>query len=132
MIMMVHDQNDCAPTGLLARLRAAKTEPWKAALPPTMLELLGRFPDHDAAVQWLRSLIGGDDVPVLDTGDDAEPVKRTRQRKPSLATAIRQMTRAGLSIAGCEINPRDGTFKLIIGKPVQMNADDRNEWDTVQ
>src|SRR4051812_20031752 len=51
------------------------------------------------------------------TSDDAEPpAKRTRQRKPSLAAAIRQMKQAGLDIAGCEVNPREGTFKVIAGK----------------
>ena len=31
------------------------------------------------------------------------------------------MTRAGLDIAGCEFNPRDGTFKVIAGKPVDAS-----------
>ena len=58
---------------------------------------------------------------------------RTRERKPTVASLIGQMKRAGLDIAACEINPREGTFKIVTGKPVQMNADDdRNEWDTVQ
>ena len=30
---------------LVARLEAARKEPWKAALPPSMLELLGAAPD---------------------------------------------------------------------------------------
>ena len=77
-------------------------------------------------------------IVVLDTGEDAETVKpvepaKRRQRKPSVASVIRQMKRAGIEIAGCEINPRDGTVRVITGKPVQMKADDdRNEWDTVQ
>ena len=94
-----------------------------------------RFPDlfEPDYARKLRLEIGGGDVPVLDTsGDDEEPVKRTRQRKPSLVSEIRQMKRAGFEVAGCKINPRDGTFKIISGKPVQMKADDdRNEWDSV-
>jgi hypothetical protein len=46
---------------------------------------------------------------------------------------IRQMQRVGVEVAGCSINPRDGTVMVLTGKPVGMKADDdRNEWDTVQ
>ena len=60
-------------------------------------------------------------------------VKQTCKRKPSVASVIRQMKLAGVEIAGCEINPRDGTVMVVSGKPVPMQADDdHNEWDTVQ
>ena len=74
-------------------------------------------PDYPRKL-WLR--MGGDDVPVLDTSADAEPVeaKRTRKRKPTIASVIRQMKRAGVEVAACEVNPRDGTVKVISGKPV--------------
>ena len=52
-------------------------------------------------------------------------------RKPSLGTVISQMKKQGVDIAGCEFKP-DGSFKVMVGKPVQMTAEDRNEWDTVQ
>ena len=52
---------------------------------------------------------------------------RTRQRKPSLASVIRQMKRAGLDIAGCEINPRDGTVKVVTGKPVDASDSDSDD-----
>lgn len=55
----------------------------------------------------------------LDTSEDAEPVeKRTRKRKPTLASVILAMKRAGVEIAGCEVNPRDGTVRVVSGKPV--------------
>jgi hypothetical protein len=57
----------------------------------------------------------------------------TRQRKPSVASVIRQMKRAGVEIAGCEVNPRDGTVRVLTGKPnVTKPDDERNEWDAVQ
>ena len=33
------------------------------------------------------------------------------------------MQRAGVEVAGCEINPRDGTIKVITGKPVGGDID---------
>ena len=61
--------------------------------------------------------------------------KPRRTRKPSVARVIQQMKRAGVEIAGCEINPRDGTVKVIAGKPVDggntdidKTAIDRSEW----
>lgn len=53
---------------------------------------------------------------VISDDSTEEPVRR--KRKPSVASVIRQMQRAGVEIAGCEINPRDGTVKVISGKPV--------------
>jgi hypothetical protein len=70
-------------------------------------------------------------------GGEVEPVKRTRQRKPSVSSVIRQMQRAGVEVAGCEINPRDGTIKVLSGKPVggditdidEASPIDRSEWN---
>jgi hypothetical protein len=61
--------------------------------------------------------------------DDAElePVKRTRQRKPTVASVIRQMQRAGVEVAGCKINPRDGTV-VVITKPGEAAMLDSDEW----
>jgi hypothetical protein len=58
--------------------------------------------------------------------DDTAPPKATRKRKPTVASVIQQMKRAGVEIAGCEINPRDGTVKVITGKPVggEIDTDD--------
>ena len=82
--------------------------------------------DPDEVQRLLSTIIVGDG------GDDGESVKRTRKRKPSVASVIRQMKRAGVEVVGCEINPRDGPVELICGQPVQMKADDdRNEWDSV-
>jgi hypothetical protein len=55
---MSHDQNDWAPKGVLARHKY-------------LFE-----PDY-AHKLWVK--IGGGDVPTFDTGDDAEPVRRTRK-----------------------------------------------------
>ncbi len=59
-------------------------------------------------------------LPWWETGEPppVQPVKPTRQRKPTVASVIRQMQRAGVEIAGCEINPRDGTIIVRTGKPV--------------
>src|SRR4051794_30762716 len=108
--------------GLRARLRAANPVP----PPPNYLV--------DQVLRRIQQVTCRD-VPFLDSGEDAEPVepvKRTRQRRPSVASVIRQMSRAGLEIAGCKIN-HDGTTSVMTGKPVQMKVnDERNEWDTVQ
>jgi hypothetical protein len=74
----------------------------------------------------------------LDSVEDAEPVepvKRTRKRKPSPTSEMRKMKRAGFDIAGCEFK-RDGTFKVITGKPTDagdIDMDDttldRSEWN---
>jgi hypothetical protein len=57
---------------------------------------------------------------------------RTRKRRPSAAPVIRHLKQAGFEITGCDIQ-RDGTIKIITGKPVGTEPDDDyNEWDTVQ
>ena len=70
------------------------------------------------------------------SGDSAEPVKRTRKRKPTLAGVARQAAKAGFPVAGYEVRP-DGTIKIITGKPVgggEIEMDDtaspdRSEWN---
>ena len=75
----------------------------------------------------------GNQVADLHGGQPLAKPRRTR--KPSVARVIQQMKRAGVEIAGCEVNPRDGTVKVIAGKPVDgSNIDidetaiDRSEW----
>jgi hypothetical protein len=70
----------------------------------------------------IRRLTSSD---IVIGSDDAEPT-RTRKRKPSVASVIRQMKRAGVEIAGCVINPRDGTVKIITNK-ANENDDARRE-----
>ena len=41
---------------------------------------------------------------------------RTRKRKPTLAGVARQAAKAGIPVAGYEV--RDGSIKVITGKPV--------------
>jgi hypothetical protein len=53
----------------------------------------------------------------LDSGDDAQPVTRTRKRKPSLTSVMRQAAKAGVEIAAYEVRP-DGTVNIIVGKPI--------------
>lgn len=59
--------------------------------------------------------------------------KPRRTRKPSVARVIQQMKRAGVEIAGCEINPRDGTVRVIAAQPTDDIEDttpiDRGEWN---
>ena len=88
-----------------------------------------------------------DHVIIDDCGEDAEtvepvvPVQR-RKRKPSVSSIIRQMQRAGVEVAGCKVNPRDGTVMVVSGKPSETpdinNTDtdtdtdtDNNDWDGV-
>jgi hypothetical protein len=47
---------------------------------------------------------------------DADPVKRTRKRKPTLTTALKQAAKAGATVSGATIAP-DGTISISIGKP---------------
>ena len=54
--------------------------------------------------------------------DSGEPVvKRTRQRKPTLASVARQAAKAGIPVARYDFRP-DGTISIVVGKPVG-NAD---------
>ena len=62
-------------------------------------------------------------------GEDAGSIRpmRTRKRKPTLASVIRAMKRAGVEIAGVEV--RDGAVKVISGAPSEATTTDANEWD---
>src|SRR5262245_27794598 len=55
--------------------------------------------------------------------DEAEPVKRTRKRRPSLAAVARQAARAGIAVAGYEVHA-DGSIRIIVGTPRATDADD--------
>ena len=104
---------------MLARLRAAKRpasprDDWQRAdielwLTSAQAEQR-KHPDVDG-----RQRLHDNQPQHHDASEDAEPVepaKRTRKRKPSIASVIRQMQRAGVDVAGCEINPRDGTVTI--------------------
>lgn len=83
---------------------------------------------------WKRKLLEAKPPPSWELEDPMPKPTRTRQRKPSLATVIGQMKQAGLDIAGCEVNPREGTVKIVTGKPVDAATPDNpdsNEWDGV-
>ena len=110
------EQRDRDPTGLVARLRAARTEPWKVALPPSMLELHWAAPDPMAV---LLRVIGGSDVPVLNTSEDAEqPVKRTRKRKPDFVKQVKRAQAAGLQR---QIGHRHGgQVAVTFGEPMRL------------
>ena len=71
--------------------------------------------------------------PELADEDDAEgeaqPVKRTRQRKPTLAGVVRQATKAGVEVARYDVRP-DGTISVVSGKPVgDIDMDDTTSSD---
>lgn len=65
-----------------------------------------------------------------------KPAKRTRKRKPTLAGVARQVAKAGIPVAGYEVQS-DGSIKIIIGKPLrggEIEMDDttpidRSEWN---
>jgi len=86
--------------------------------------------DHLFDPDLLRRLTASE-VVIGDDGE-GEPVRRKRQRKPSLTAAIRQIKRAGVEISGCTIN-RDGSVNVITGRPSITNDDtapvDRSEWN---
>jgi hypothetical protein len=65
-----------------------------------------------------------------------EPEKRTRKRKPTVISVVRQATKAGLSVARVEVDPTSGKISVVAGKPVDVvdNNDttspvDRSEWN---
>ena len=116
--MTMRQDTDTAYERLRARLRAANP------VPPSY--------DHLFDSDLLRRL-KTTDIVIGDGGEDAEPVKRTRKRKPTLAGVARQAAKAGIDVAGYEVRP-DGTIKVITGKPNEATTpdnNDSNEWDGV-
>jgi hypothetical protein len=60
------------------------------------------------------------------------PDRRRRQRRPTLANALRQADRAGIVVAGVTLKS-DGSIALAFGKATSENSEvETNEWDTVQ
>lgn len=57
----------------------------------------------------------------------SKPAKR--QRKPSLASAIKQAGKAGVNVAGATVKP-DGSVALEFGETPTSQED--NEWDDVK
>lgn len=54
------------------------------------------------------------------TGEDSEPGEvpaRTRKRKPSVASVIKQATKAGVTVARVEVDPDTGRISVISGTP---------------
>jgi hypothetical protein len=80
----------------------------QGALPPDLL-----FPDRLSNCWDARWF---DDHVISDGGDAVEP-KRTRKRKPTLASVARQAAKAGIEVARYEVHP-DGTISVVTGKPV--------------
>jgi hypothetical protein len=78
---------------------------------------------------------------TMSIGDPLQPLplltfKQRRKRKPTLASALKQASKAGASVAGATITP-DGSVKLEFGdveKTDQANgkAEEKNEWDSIQ
>ena len=112
------------PEQLRARLEAART---------LHHEHRRAFGDANALLQRLS----GGAVPVLDGSEDGEPIeatKRTRKRKPNLATVAKQAAKSKIPVAAYEFRP-DGTIVAVVGKPnaVADEADDvtpedRDQW----
>jgi hypothetical protein len=104
----------------------------QAALPPDLLpdRLTNCLDVLDAVVPISRDdalpfdhldTFTWDDRIISDSGDAVEPVKRTRKRKPTLASVARQAAKAGIPVAGYEVRP-DGTIGIVTGKPVDGSA----------
>jgi hypothetical protein len=80
------------PEAFRARLRAAG--------PPPSFDHL-----HDTDALWRR--LGGDDVAIDDSGEDAEPVepvKRTRKRKPDFVKQVKRAMAAGLPVRSASVS----------------------------
>ena len=66
-------------------------------------------------------------------GKSAKAVRRTRKRKPTLASVARQTTKANIPVAAYEFRP-DGTIVAVVGKPIavaeadDVTPEDRDEW----
>jgi hypothetical protein len=63
-----------------------------------------------------------------------EPVKR--KRRPTLVSVARQAAKAGIPVAGYEVDPNTGKISVIVGKPVDVvntndttSPVDRSEWN---
>jgi hypothetical protein len=100
------DTNDkpSATDGLIARLQAANAA---NPLPP---DYFAKRVERNIQ----RMIDAGNEI--LDTtGEDAEPVKPTRNRKPTVAQVIRQMQRAGVDARAAH---------EIVGAVVAQRADD--------
>ena len=105
------------PSPWAARLRAARAARLQAGEPEPDY---GRMfePGYTAR---LLARIGGEPV-ILDTGsEDSEgpgevPTPR-RKRRPTVASVIRQMQRAGVAVARVEVDPDTGRISVISGTP---------------
>jgi hypothetical protein len=65
--------------------------------------------------------------------DQPKTVDRSkrRQRRPTLAVALRQADKAGVNVVGATIR-RDGSVALAFGSVSGRPESPDNEWDTVQ
>jgi hypothetical protein len=65
-------------------------------------------------------------APTIGTGSEARPA-RQRQRKPTLARALREAAKAGVNVAGATIE--NGKVTLQFGEPVKANeVDELDKW----
>ena len=70
---------------------------------------------------------------IIGTGDlrvGAVAIRRRSPRNPTLASALKQATKAGVAVAGATINP-DGSVEVEFGKSGQPGHAAGNEWDKV-
>ena len=118
---------------LAERLRAARTS--RTERPQSVPAF--DHPLHTLDVDALWRRMGGEDVPIEDSGEDAEPIEpiTRRKRRPTLASVAKQAAKAGVDVAAYDVRP-DGTVRVIIGKPGAVSVDlddttipDRSEWN---
>jgi hypothetical protein len=76
-----------------------------------------------AALVWPRKIVR----------EAAPAPKRSRKRKPSFATIVKQAVKSG-AVSRVEVDPESGKIVAVLGKPETepTNSDTGNEWDTVQ
>jgi hypothetical protein len=86
--------------------------------------------DHELHVQQRKTDSVEDAEPV-------EPIRRTRSRKPTVTSVVRQAAKAGLAVARVEVDPTSGKIAVVTGKPTvgsDINTNnttplDRSEWN---
>jgi hypothetical protein len=97
--------DDDIVAALKARLAKAAAKGWGTPTPS----------DCDAWQRWQR-------------GGTAMPARKRRERKPTLAAALKQASKAGVDVKGATL-AADGSVSLTFGKPSPVK---HNSWDDLE
>jgi hypothetical protein len=109
-------------TALKARLAAAAASGWGAPSP---------FLQEAAALRRWRAEHPAEperkvEIEVENTGT-AKPERKRRQRKPTLAAALKQASKAGVDVKGATL-AADGSVSLQFGEPQTEQINDLDKW----